>query len=101
VDVLQGRKTGMLLEYDPKTKQTVCLADGFWYSNGIALPPDDSYILVVETVKLSIVKHWLTGPMVRPEHAIDPDINMHFAFTQWCYAGEELHGVCTRTKKLE
>jgi sugar lactone lactonase YvrE len=35
-----------------------------YYSNGVALAPDGSYILVAETGTLRILRHWLQGPKV-------------------------------------
>lgn len=62
--LLQGRKTGMLLEYDPETSETRCLATGLWFANGVDVSTDGSYLVVGETFGAAIHKHWLTGPKV-------------------------------------
>ena len=61
---LQGTTTGRLLSYNPKSKKTHVLADGFFYANGVALSPDESFVLVVETLSVTIHKYWLKGPKV-------------------------------------
>jgi len=53
---------GRLLEYDPSTKKTRTLLDKLAFANGIAVSPDGSYVLVNETFKYRINRHWLTGP---------------------------------------
>lgn len=41
------------------------MAGGFYYSDGVAVSEDGSYLLVVETDALRVVKVWLTGDKVR------------------------------------
>jgi len=53
---------GRLLEYDPATKNTRMLMDDLAFANGIAVSPDGSFVLVNETFKYQINRHWLTGP---------------------------------------
>lgn len=50
--------------YHPHTKQTHNIASGFYYSDGITLSDDGSYLLVVETDALRVVKVWLEGDKV-------------------------------------
>ena len=54
----------MLLEYDPQTSETRCLATGLWFANGVDVSSDGSYLVVGETFGAAIHKHWLTGPKV-------------------------------------
>lgn len=37
---------------------------GFWYANGVALSRDESYLVVAETDRIRLMKHWLKGPKV-------------------------------------
>jgi len=53
---------GRLCVYDPATKETKTLMDGLAFGNGIAVSPDQSYVLVNETFKYKINRYWLTGP---------------------------------------
>ena len=62
---LQGSRTGRLLAYYPSTHQTRVLANGFWYANGVALSPDESFVALVETNRLRVNRFWLKGPKVR------------------------------------
>ena len=59
---LQGDRSGRLLKYDPQTKSTTFIAGDFYFSNGVALGPDESSVLVVETVNLRVLRVWLKGP---------------------------------------
>lgn len=61
-DIFEHRGTGRLLRYDPKTKRTRVLLRGLQYANGVALAPDQSYVLVVETASYRVRVYWLTGP---------------------------------------
>jgi sugar lactone lactonase YvrE len=50
--------------YNPTTRETHLLATGFFYSNGIAVSADDTYLVISETDRLRLVKYWLKGPKV-------------------------------------
>ena len=62
-----GQSNGRLLAYDPATKQTHLLLDDLFFANGVALAPDESYVLVSETWEKHITRYWLTGPHVGQE----------------------------------
>ena len=38
------------------------IAEGFVYANGVALSPDEDFLLIAETGRARVHKHWLTGP---------------------------------------
>ncbi len=38
------------------------IADGFVYTNGVALSPDEDYLLIAETGRARLHRHWLKGP---------------------------------------
>ena len=61
-EILAQRPTGRLLRYDPRTGATSVLLSGLAVANGVALAPDDSYVLVNETSRYRITRYWLTGP---------------------------------------
>jgi sugar lactone lactonase YvrE len=61
---VQGRKSGLLLEYDPETGESKCVATGFWFANGVDISADGSYAIVGETFGAAVHKHWLQGPKV-------------------------------------
>ena len=53
---------GRLLKYDPETQTTNLVLGDLWFANGVAVSPDQSFVLVVEMAENRIVRYWLTGP---------------------------------------
>ncbi len=62
LDVLEHRPNGRLLAYDPEAGTTRLLLDKLYFANGVAVSPDQSFVLVVETTKYRVKRYWLTGP---------------------------------------
>jgi sugar lactone lactonase YvrE len=62
LDFWEGQPTGRLLSYDPKTKQTAVRMEALRFANGVALGPDDAFVLVNETISTRILRLWLKGP---------------------------------------
>jgi sugar lactone lactonase YvrE len=60
-DLLEHGPNGRLLEYNVATKQTRVLMSGLHFANGVAVGPDDAYVLVNETGKYRILRYWLKG----------------------------------------
>jgi sugar lactone lactonase YvrE len=60
-DLLEHQGNGRLLAYDPKTKTTRTLMNDLCFANGVAVSPDQSFVLVVETGAYRIHRLWLTG----------------------------------------
>lgn len=60
-DLLENRATGRLIVYDPATEKLEVLLDGLYFANGVALSPDESFVLVNETFRYRIARYWLTG----------------------------------------
>lgn len=61
-DFWEGRPTGRLLCHDPKTGETRVVLDNLLFANGVALGPDEAFVLVNETIAARIVRYWLKGP---------------------------------------
>lgn len=61
-DLFDHRPNGRLLLFDPATKKTTVLLDGLYFANGVALAPDESFVLVNETYAYRISRLWLRGP---------------------------------------
>lgn len=57
----RGLPRGRVLVWHPHTRRAHVVASGFYYSDGVAVADDGSYLLVVETDTLRVVKLWLTG----------------------------------------
>jgi sugar lactone lactonase YvrE len=52
---------GRLLAYEPQTRQTRVVLDGLYFANGVAVSPDQSFVLVAETGAYRIRRVWLAG----------------------------------------
>ena len=61
LDALEHRPHGRLMAYDPPTGQTRVLLDDLYFANGVAVAPDQSFVLVCETNEYRIRRYWLTG----------------------------------------
>jgi sugar lactone lactonase YvrE len=61
-DFLEGRATGRLLSYDPASGQTRVRLTGLFFAHGVALGPDDDYVLVNESMGGRVRRLWLRGP---------------------------------------
>ena len=59
---MEHRGNGRFLAYDPKTKTTRTLLRDLSFANGVAVSPDQSFALVVETAKYRVHRVWLSGP---------------------------------------
>lgn len=61
-DFIEHRGNGRLLAYDPTTRATRLLLDDLYFANGVAVSPDQRYLLVNETSKYRVRRYWLDGP---------------------------------------
>ena len=59
---MEHRPNGRLVAYDPGTGASRLMIDRLYFANGVALSPDQSFVLVVETGKYRVHRHWLAGP---------------------------------------
>ncbi|MDO6824074.1 SMP-30/gluconolactonase/LRE family protein [Marinobacter sp. 1_MG-2023] len=62
LDLLEMRPHGRLLRYTPETGETEVLLNKLHFANGVAVAPDDDYVLVNETWKYRIHCYWIKGP---------------------------------------
>jgi sugar lactone lactonase YvrE len=60
-DVLEHSGTGRLLRYDANGRVEVLL-DDMHFPNGVALAPDESYLVVAEMSAYRLLRIWLGGP---------------------------------------
>lgn len=60
-DFIEHGATGRLLRYDVPTRTTTVLMKGLHFANGVAVGPDDAYVLVNETAEYRIWRYWLKG----------------------------------------
>jgi len=60
-DLLEHQPNGRFMAYDPKTKQTRVLLRDLYFANGVAVSPDQSFVLVSDTGSYRVRRVWLTG----------------------------------------
>nr|WP_178131977.1 SMP-30/gluconolactonase/LRE family protein [Pseudomonas sp. C2B4] len=60
--IIEHGGDGRLLRYDFQTGKTAVLLDKLEFANGVALGPDDAFVLVNETGAYRISRYWLSGP---------------------------------------
>lgn len=60
-DLLEHRPHGRLLAYDPTRKSTRRVLRELYFANGVAVSPDQSFVLVAETGTDRVKRHWLRG----------------------------------------
>jgi sugar lactone lactonase YvrE len=61
-DIVESQPNGRLLAYNPQDKTTRVVMDGLCFANGVAVSPDQSFLLVAETGRYRIHRVWLNGP---------------------------------------
>ncbi len=61
-DLLEHQPNGRLLAYDPRTGTTRVVLNGLHFANGVAVSPDQSFLLVVDTAEYRVNRVWLNGP---------------------------------------
>jgi len=60
-DLLEHRPNGRLLAWGPGSRRADVVRDGFYFPNGVALTPDESAVLLVETTTHRLLRVDLTG----------------------------------------
>jgi sugar lactone lactonase YvrE len=61
-DIMEHQPNGRLLSFDPRTKVTRTLLNNLHFANGVAISPDQSFLLVVDTGRYRVWRIWLKGP---------------------------------------
>jgi sugar lactone lactonase YvrE len=60
-DILEHRPNGRLLAYSSSTGLTKLVLDGLYFPNGLAVGPNEAYLLFTETSMYRVRRYWLTG----------------------------------------
>ena len=60
-EFVEHRGTGRLMQYNVESKETTVLMKGLLFANGVAVGPDDAYVLVNETAAYRVMRYWLKG----------------------------------------
>jgi sugar lactone lactonase YvrE len=61
-EALESRPNGRLVKYDIGTGECVTVLDGLYFANGVAVSPDETYILVNETMRYRTKRVFVRGP---------------------------------------
>ena len=61
-DLLEHQPNGRLLALDPQNQKARTLLRDIYFANGVAVSPDQSFVLVAETGKYRVRRVWLKGP---------------------------------------
>ncbi|KAK5606294.1 hypothetical protein CRENBAI_024097 [Crenichthys baileyi] len=70
LEVIELNSLGRLLSYDPGSKNVTVLLDSLYMPNGIALSPDENFLLLAETSIGCILRYWLKGPKAGTKEVI-------------------------------
>jgi sugar lactone lactonase YvrE len=72
-DLIEHRPTGRLFRRDPDGAVTLLLA-GLAFANGVALAPDESFVVVAETGAYCLRRVWLTGERAGHDEPFGPTL---------------------------
>lgn len=61
-DILEHQPNGRLLAFDPKTKTAHTIFSNLYFANGVAVSPDQTFVLVADTGSYRLWRIWLKGP---------------------------------------
>jgi sugar lactone lactonase YvrE len=61
-DVLEHQPNGRLMALEPQTVKPRTLLRGIYFANGVAVSPDQTFVLVAETGRYRIRRYWLKEP---------------------------------------
>jgi sugar lactone lactonase YvrE len=62
LDIIEHGGHGRLVAYHPETGKATTVLDGLQFANGVAVSPDQDFVLVNETGSYQVTRYWLTGP---------------------------------------
>jgi sugar lactone lactonase YvrE len=60
-DFIEHSGTGRLIQYNMQTRESKVLVQNLHFANGVAVGPNDEYVLVVETQRFRVLRYWLKG----------------------------------------
>jgi sugar lactone lactonase YvrE len=61
-DIIEHQPNGRLMAFDPQTQKPHTLLKGLHFANGVAVSPDQAFVLVAETGKYRVQRLWLKDP---------------------------------------
>ncbi|XP_033968335.1 adipocyte plasma membrane-associated protein [Pseudochaenichthys georgianus] len=70
LEVIELNSLGRLLSFDPQTGSVTVLLGDLYMPNGIALSPDEHFLLLAETSIGRILRFWLKGPQAGTKEVV-------------------------------
>ena len=74
LDSIEGRPTGRLLVYDPKTDETKTLLENYRYANGVCMAHDGKSLFFAESWACRVHRYWLEGPKAGTAECVIKDM---------------------------
>ena len=74
LDSIEGRPTGRLLVYDPKTGETKTLLENYRYANGVCMAHDGKSLFFAESWACRVHRYWLEGPKAGTAECVIKDM---------------------------
>src|SRR5437762_291660 len=74
LDSIEGRPTGRLLVYDPKTGETKTLLENYRYANGVCMAHDGKSLFLAESWACRVHRYWLEGPKAGTAECVIKDM---------------------------
>ncbi len=73
-DALEGRGSGRIICYDPRTRHTHTVLSNLIFPNGICVGSDGQSILFAETWGCTIKRYWFDGPRTGQVEVVIPNL---------------------------
>ncbi|MED6200075.1 yls2-like [Stylosanthes scabra] len=62
LDLFEGKPHGRFMSYNPTTKETKVLAHDLYFPNGVAVSPDQQFVIFCESILMKCKKYYIEGP---------------------------------------
>ena len=62
MEIFEHARTGRILAYDPRDGSTRIVMENLSFANGVAIASDEQSILVNETGRYQVLRHYIAGP---------------------------------------
>ncbi|KAK2355444.1 Calcium-dependent phosphotriesterase superfamily protein [Trifolium repens] len=91
-DIIEGEPHGRFMSYNPATKKVTLLARNLYFANGVAVAPDQKFVVYCETIMSRCRKYYLQGPKKGRIGEFSPDLpgmpdNIHYVGQGQYYIG--------------
>lgn len=51
-----------VFHYNAAKNESKVLVDGLWFPNGLVVSPNNDFLVIAETCRFKILKHYISGP---------------------------------------